>query len=175
MTTGQLVVVALRILVPLLIFRRPLAGTIASLLLDGLDVVIVEWFGPGGMGDHYHSLDKLLDLYYLSIAAWTTRQWDETAPRRIAQFLFFYRVAGVALFEIVGWRPLLFIFPNLFENWFLFVLVVWRFFPSVRLTTWRTCLTWLFVLYIPKLAQEYLLHVAQAQPWGWIKERLGLS
>jgi len=31
------------------------------------------------------------------------------------------------------------------------------------------------VLYIPKLAQEYLLHVAQAQPWDWIKRTLGLT
>ena len=174
MTTGQIVVIALRILVPLIIFRRPLLGTVASLLLDGLDVVIVEFFGPGGMGDHYHSIDKVLDLYYLGIAAWTTRTWEEWIPQRIAQFLFIYRLIGVGLFELIGWRPLLFIFPNLFENWFIFVLVVWRFFPNVRLDTWRRCLTWLFVLYIPKLGQEYLLHVAQAQPWGWIKSRLGL-
>lgn len=173
MTTGQIVVITLRLLVPLLILKRPLAGTVASMLLDGLDVVIVEWFGPGGMGDHYHSLDKVLDLYYLSLAAYTTRFWDERIPKVIAISLFIYRLVGVGLFELTGWRPLLFIFPNLFENWFIFVLVIWRFFPQVRLDTWKRCLGWLFVLYLPKLAQEYLLHVAQAQPWSWTKEKLG--
>jgi hypothetical protein len=174
MTTGQIVVITLRLLVPLVIFRRPLVGTVAAMLLDGLDVVLVEAFGPGGMGDHYHSIDKVLDLYYLSIAAWTTRAWNLAIPRRLAQGLFFYRVLGVLLFEMIGWRPLLFIFPNLFENWFLFVLVIWRFFPQVGLDTWPQCLRWLAVLAIPKFAQEYLLHIAQAQPWGWVKQRLGL-
>jgi hypothetical protein len=126
------------------------------------------------MGDHYHNIDKVLDLYYLSIAAFTTRVWDSWIPQRIAQFLFFYRVMGVVLFELIGWRPILFIFPNLFENWFLFVLIIWRFLPQVKLDTWGRCLGWLAVLCIPKLAQEYLLHIAQAQPWGWLKQRLGL-
>lgn len=173
MTTGQLVVIALRLVVPLFIFKRPLAGTVAAMILDALDVVIVEWFGPGGMGEHYHSIDKVLDLYYLGIAAWTTRTWEVRVPQIIAIGLFFYRVIGVGLFELTGWRPLLFIFPNLFENWFIFVLVIWRFFPRVQLDTWRRCVVWLVILYIPKLAQEYLLHVAEAQPWGWIKEKMG--
>lgn len=174
MTTGQLVVIALRLIVPLFIFRKPLPGTIAALLLDALDVVIVEFFGEGGMGEHYHSLDKLLDLYYLGICAYVSWTWTERLPRLIALSLFAYRVVGVALFEVFGWRPLLFIFPNLFENWFIFVLVVWRFFPGADLNSWKRSLVWLFVLYIPKLGQEYLLHVAQAQPWDWIKTQVGL-
>ena len=174
MTTGQIVVIALRIVVPLLILKRPLAGGIAAMLLDGLDVIIVEFFGPGGMGEHYHSLDKILDLYYLGLEAWVSMLWTARIPRTISLALFAYRVVGVALFEIFQWRALLFIFPNLFENWFLFVLVVWRLFPRVQLDTWRRCLTWLAILYIPKLGQEYLLHVAEAQPWGWIKGKLGI-
>lgn len=174
MTTGQLVVIGLRMIVPLLILKKPLAGGIAALMLDALDVVIVELFGPGGMGSQYHSLDKVLDVYYLGLEAYVSLSWIERIPRLISVSLFVYRVAGVALFEITDWRPLLFIFPNLFENWFLFVLIVWTFFPGVRLDTWRRCLTWLFVLYIPKLGQEYLLHLAEAQPWSWFKDTFGL-
>jgi hypothetical protein len=174
MTTGQIVVISLRIIVPLLILKKPLAGGIAAMLLDALDVVIVEFFGSGGMGSHYHSIDKVLDVYYLSLEAYVSLGWTERIPRLISVWLFGYRVVGVVLFEILGWRPLLFIFPNLFENWFLFVLIVWKFFPRIRLDTWRRCLGWLVVLYIPKLAQEYLLHVAEAQPWSWLKDRFGL-
>jgi hypothetical protein len=174
MTTGQIVVISLRLVVPLLILKKPLAGGIAAMLLDALDVVIVEWFGPGGMGAHYHSIDKVLDLYYLSLEAYVSWGWTERIPRLISLWLFGYRVVGVVLFEIFAWRPILFIFPNLFENWFLFVLIVWRFFPRVRLDTWRRCLVWLVVLYIPKLGQEYLLHVAEAQPWSWVKGKLGI-
>ena len=172
MTTGQIVVISLRLLVPLHIFKRPLAGGIAAMLLDALDVVIVELFGPGGMGDHYHSIDKVLDMYYLSLELYVSLSWTERIPRLISIWLFAYRLVGVVLFEIVGSRWLLFVFPNLFENWFLFVLIVWRFFPRVNLNTWRTAIMWLAILYIPKVLQEYLLHVAEAQPWSWVKDTL---
>ena len=174
MTTGQIVVIALRIALPLLILKKPLAGGILAMLLDGLDVVIVEFFGAGGMGSHYHNIDKILDLWYLSLEFWVSLAWLDRIPRLISIGLFSYRVIGVALFELTGWRPILFIFPNLFENWFLFYLIRTKWFPAIKLDTWPQSLKWLLVLYIPKLAQEYLLHIAQAQPWSWLKSRLGI-
>jgi hypothetical protein len=172
-TTGQIIIIALRVIVPLLILRRPLAGGIIAMALDALDVVVVEWISAGGMGPHYHSIDKILDLWYLGLEAWVAWHWRERIPRLIATWLFAWRVLGVVLFELTDQRWLLFAFPNLFENWFLFVLIVWKWFPRVRLDTWRAALIWLGVLYIPKLGQEYLLHVAEAQPWDWIKRQFG--
>lgn len=173
-TTGQLIVIGLRIVVPLLILKKPLLGGVLAMVLDALDVVIVEWFGPGGMGEHYHSLDKILDLYYLGLEAWVALSWEERLPRLTAIALFLWRVVGVILFEITGWRPLLFVFANLFEHWFLFYLIRTRWFPSIRLDTWRQVTVWLVILYIPKLFQEYLLHIAEAQPWDWIKRQFSL-
>lgn len=173
MTSGQIIIIALRLVVPLLILKRPLAGGIIAMLLDALDVVIVEFISDGGMGDHYHSIDKLLDLWYLSLEAWVVWTWADRIPRIAGLVLFGWRVIGVALFEVIGWRPLLFTFPNLFEHWYLFVLICWRWFPRVDLTTWRRVLLWLVALYIPKLGQEYLLHIAQANPWDWIKRQFG--
>lgn len=174
MTEGQMIVIGMRLVIPLLILWRPLPGSIIAMLLDAFDVVIVEFFGSGGMGDHYHSIDKLLDLYYLSLQAFVAWSWTDRRLRLVALALFFYRLVGVAIFEITGWRPTMFIFPNLFEHWFLFVLIRNRFFPGIRLDSWKHIAGWLIVLYIPKIVQEYILHVAQAQPWGWIKEQLGL-
>jgi len=174
MTTGQMIIILARIIVPLLILRRPLAGGIIALLLDALDVVLVELFGPGGMGDHYHTIDKVLDLWYLGLEAYVAWHWTARVPRLIAMGLFAWRVVGVLLFEFTDLRWMLFVFPNLFENWFLFVLIVWRWFPRVKLDTWHQCISWLVVLYMPKLGQEYLLHVSEAQPWDWIKRQLGL-
>lgn len=79
MTTGQIVVIALRLIVPLLILKRPLLGGLLALGFDALDVLIVAWFGPGGMGPHYHNIDKALDLSYLSLEAWVSLM-DRTAP-----------------------------------------------------------------------------------------------
>ena len=170
MTTGQAVVIGLRLAVPLLILRRPLLGGVAALLLDGADVIIVELFGPGGMGSRYHGLDKLLDLYYLGLEAFVSWRWRERLARRTSTGLYLFRLVGVVAFEATGARWLLFAFPNLFENWFLFYLVRCRFFPRVRLDTWARIATWLALLYVPKLGQEYLLHVAEAQPWDWFKD-----
>ena len=122
------------------------------------------------MGAHYHSIDKALDLYYLGLEAWVSLSWVKRVPRILSLGLFAFRVVGVVAFEVTNWRPLLFVFPNLFENWFLFVLVRCRFFPGVRLDTWPRIALWLLVLYAPKLLQEYVLHVRRAQPWNWFKE-----
>lgn len=174
MTEGQFIVIGLRLVIPLLILWRPLPGSIIAMLFDAFDVVIVEFFGPGGMGDHYHSIDKLLDLYYLSLQAFVAWKWTDKRLRLVALVLFFYRLIGVVVFEFTGWRPSMFLFPNLFENWFLFVLIRNQFFPKIKLESWKQIGLWLMILYIPKVVQEYVLHVAQAQPWGWIKEQLGI-
>ncbi len=174
MTTGQVIVIVLRMVMPLLILKRPLAGGIIAMLLDALDVVIVEWFGTGGMGPHYQNTDKALDLYYLGLEAWVARSWTARIPRLTAIGLFLYRLVGVILFELTGARWMLFAFPNLFEHWFLFYLLRNRFFTGLTLDTWRQAITWLVILYIPKLGQEYLLHVAEAQPWDWIKRHTPL-
>jgi hypothetical protein len=42
------------------------------------------------------------------------------------------------------------------------------------MNAWKNVILWLAILYIPKLAQEYLLHVAQAQPWDCVKGVLGI-
>jgi len=62
LTLGQSVVIALRPRVPLVIQRFPFWGGVAAMLLDGTDVIIVELFGSGGMGNHYLQLDKVLGL-----------------------------------------------------------------------------------------------------------------
>lgn len=174
MTEGQIIVIALRVIVPLLILWRPLPGSIIALALDALDVVIVEFFGPGGMGDNYHNIDKLLDTYYFTLQAWVALGWTERLPRITALVLFVYRLIGVVVFEVTGWRAAMFIFPNLFENWFLFVLIRNHYFPTLRLDSWKRIGLWLGILYIPKAIQEYLLHVAEAKPWAWMKDQLGI-
>lgn len=169
-TTGQIVVIGLRLVIPLLILRRPLLGGVLAMLLDGADVIIVEFFGSGGMGSRYHGLDKILDLYYLGLEAFVSLRWRERLARQTSIGLYLFRLVGVILFELSGARWALFAFPNLFENWFLFYLTRCRFFPRVRLDSWGRIVLWLALLYVPKLGQEYLLHVAEAQPWGWFKD-----
>jgi hypothetical protein len=63
------------------------------MVLDALAVVIVEWFGPGGMGEHYQSLGKFPGFYDLGPRARVARTWDERLPRIIALALFTWRAS----------------------------------------------------------------------------------
>lgn len=170
LSRGQVAVIALRLILPLLILRWPLLGGVTAMLLDGADVIIVDLFGPGGMGPFYHAIDKYLDLSYLGLEALVSLSWTGAAPRRASIALYLYRLVGVIAFELTGVRLLLVFFPNLFENWFLCYLACRRFFPHLRLDSWPRVLVALALLAIPKFFQEYILHYRQLQPWGWFRD-----
>jgi hypothetical protein len=168
-------VILLRLAVPLLIFRYPLAGGVVALLLDGADVILVELFAPiiggqGYFGSNYHTLDKWLDVYYLFFLLLISMRWQDMLARRTSILLFAFRMIGVLAFELTGMRKILFFFPNLFENFVLFILFAKRFTPHLIPQTVRQLGMILLLLYIPKFFQEYLLHYAQAQPWQWFKQ-----
>ena len=172
---AALIVIGLRLLVPLSILRWPLAGALASMLLDAVDVILVDAIAsvlgqPGEFGPLYAQIDKWLDLWYLSLELVVTRRWREPLVRRAAAGLFAWRLIGVILFEITASHPLLFIFPNLFENFYLYVLIVRRFAPRLEPRTRLQLAAVLAVLLIPKLVQEYVLHVEELHPWQWLRE-----
>jgi hypothetical protein len=101
-------------------------------------------------------------------------------PRNIAIVLYAYRLTGVVAFEASGERDVLFVFPNLFEFWFVFVAGI-QFFhlEAVQeseaaaprparvggLFPFRYALSQLAVvlpiLLAAKLFQEYALHVGR--------------
>ena len=142
-----LMVIAIRLLVPLTILRWPLAGGLLSLVVDAVDVVLVDAIAgvmgqPPEFGPIYAQLDKWLDLYYLAFELVVARRWQEVVPRRTAYVLFGWRLLGVILFEITVSRPLLVVFPNLFENYFLFILIARRWFPRFVARTTRHSPAW---------------------------------
>jgi hypothetical protein len=168
-STGEAIVIVLRLVVPLSIFRWPLAGGVASMLIDALDVVIIELLGLGGFS-HYAALDKGLDIYYLSFEAYVALSWEPLA-KWTAVALFVYRVIGFVAFEAMQTRALLLVFPNVFENFYLAYLALIRAVPEWRLTPVRLAVL-LTVVTLPKLGQEYMLHSAEWQPWDWIKRNV---
>lgn len=167
---GELTVIALRLALPFLIFRYWLLGGVAVMLLDAADVIIIDLLGLGGFGDHYAELDKVLDSYYYVVEIVVALRWPSPWLRWPAGALFIYRLIGAALFELTDTRLFLFLFPNLFENWWLYCVVVMKWFPSLVPHNWKSTLVPMLLLLVPKLAQEYLLHVAEAKPWNWTKE-----
>ena len=162
MLAETLTIVVIRLTVPWTIYRWPLIGGILSLIADALDIVLAtlmnRYLGTDGLWN-YHDLDKYLDTYYLAIEALVAQRWA-SLPRWTATALFGYRLVGVILFEATNVRLFLFIFPAVFENFFLFYCVIQRFFPAYELTPRRLAM-WLFILLIPKMVQEYILHYAR--------------
>ena len=86
--------------------------------------------------------------------------------------LYVYRAVGVVPFETTDTRVLLFVFPNLFENWWLYVVIVARFFPRLYPNSLKSVAIPMILLLIPKMGQEYLLHYQEAEPWDWPKHHL---
>ncbi len=163
-----LVVVLGRLLLPLLIPRWPLPGVIACLLLDGVDQTIFQRFTSLNL-DSYQSYDKALDIYYLTVAYLSTmRNWAHLFAFKVSQFLFYYRLVGVVLFEYTGIRELMIIFPNTFEYFFIFYEAIrLRWNPlrmSRRLVIGAAAAIWIFI----KLPQEYIIHVAQVDVTEWL-------
>jgi len=169
MGLGPIIVVLVRLIVPVSIFRWPLAGGLAAMLVDALDVVLIEIVGQGGFS-HYAALDKGLDMYYLSFELLVSLRWEPLA-RWTSAALFAYRAAGFVAFEATQARVFLLIFPNVFENFYLAYLAVRKVAPAWQLTP-RRLAALLALVTIPKLGQEYLLHYAEAQPWDWIKRHV---
>jgi hypothetical protein len=162
-TTIVIVVVGARLLVPLLIPRFPLI-IIVALVLDAADQTIFQNWTELNTGEDgpYQGYDKALDVYYLTIAYLSTmRNWTSDAAFRIGQFLFFYRLVGVTLFELVHERFLLLLFPNTFEYFFI-AYEIWRlrWDPAKRSARFWLLIAagiWIFV----KLPQEYWIHIAK--------------
>jgi hypothetical protein len=154
-------VVGARFLVPLLIPRFPLPAIVAALVLDAVDQSVFQYFGYDPPG--YQGYDKAMDVYYLAIAYLSTmRNWTCQPAVRVAKFLYFYRLVGVVAFELLHWRPLLLIFPNTFEYFFIaYEIFRLRRDPARRdsMRPWivTAATIWIFI----KLPQEWWIHVAQ--------------
>lgn len=146
---------------PLLIPWFPLPGVVAALLLDAVDQTLFQSFTRLPL-DGYQGYDKALDIYYLSIAYISTlRNWTNHFAFRVARFLFYYRLAGVALFELTQWRVLLFIFPNTFEYVFIWYEAVVFWGDPRRLSRTTIIETTAAIWILIKLPQEFWLHVAR--------------
>lgn len=156
-------IVAARLLVPLAIPRAPLVIVVA-LVIDAADQTLLAAFTDVDTTEagSYQSVDKALDIYYLSIAYLAAmRNWTSDAAFRIAQFLFYYRLVGSVLFELTDSRVMLLLFPNTFEFFFIaYELARLRYEPSrfsARFWLLVAAGLWVFV----KLPQEYWIHVAK--------------
>jgi hypothetical protein len=165
-------VVAARFLVPLLIPRFPLPAILAALVIDAVDQTVFQTLTDLPL-EGYQGYDKALDIYYLTIAYISTlRNWSNRFAFRVSRFLFYWRLVGVALFELTQLRALLLIFPNTFEYFFIFYEAYrLRWDPrrmSNRFVIGAAAAIWIII----KLPQEWWIHIAQLDTTDLIKEKV---
>ena len=158
MTLEIVLFAAYRVATSLPVLRWPLAGGILAIGGDLTDLLLRDLVDLGGVGD-YQLLDKVLDQVYLALFLVVALRWNGI-ERRVAVALYLYRLVGSLLFVVTGERAVLFLFPNVFEPWFIFIAAIHHLPAPLRWTPARI-VSVLAVLTALKLAQEWALHIGQ--------------
>ena len=163
---GLIVIFLIRLLVPLLMFRWPLWGALASLVVDAADTNIVKFFGVEI--PNYTATDKLFDMYYLSIQLYLSLSWANKLARGASIFLYIWRLIGVVTFELnPALRFMLFVAPNIFEHFFIYHNVMMKLGKETKKKMWLNSYKRLFIvvflLWLTKIPQELVLHVWQVK------------
>ncbi len=160
-----LLAVLIRIYLPLSILRWPLFGAVLALLLDGAD-----WHAVNGKYyDAYPYLDKALDLYYMGLEVYVALHWKDYLAKITASYLYIYRGFGVIIFFLTQNNIFLILFPNVFENFFIFCLLTQKISGKKKIFSKKSLIISLIIISIPKLFQEFSIHYLKPNSWDLIK------
>jgi hypothetical protein len=154
MTLEELIISFVRIFASLIVFKFNFFGAILVILIDFSDLFMMNLISLGGVRN-YQLLDKFLDLFYIVYFLLITLRWHKIL-RNISILLFIFRILGFILFEFFQSRIILFIFPNIFEFWFIGITLLFLFRSKISK---RKIIIVIFVSTALKLIQEYILHV----------------
>jgi hypothetical protein len=153
-----------RIIGSLFVLRWPFWGGLVAVVCDLFDLLLFNLFvvfGGWSGFDGYQTFDKWADQVYLAAFLIVALRDFAPLPKRITVALYLFRLLGFVAFETgLAPREALFLFPNLFEFWFIAVAFTMRFRPAFVWTPPR-CGAVLAVLLAGKLVQEWALHVGR--------------
>lgn len=176
---GPIVVSLARIIIPLIILRYPLFGGAIAWVLDAIDVELINTLGFWDDFDSkdidYQVLDKYLDMFYLTLELYVLLSFQNKLVKRTGIALYVLRLIGFVFYELEDKRFFLFLFPNLFEYFFIFYLAHKKILKKDLLTNYRNLAIVIIALLIPKLIQEYVAHIEVFPIWTSIKEGLGIE
>lgn len=165
------IVILYRLLMSLPILKWPLAGGILAIVADNFDIVVISAFHLADVS-FYNPLDKTLDMVYLAFELYVSLRWKNQLAKRVSIILFIWRLVGFGLYELTHVRWLLIIFPNLFENFFILYLAWVKIARKDPFTTMKAMSMLLLIALIPKLAQEYMLHVIEFPIYVWLTDHI---
>lgn len=147
-----------RLLPALVIFRWNILGAFLFLVLDGVDYVFFSSFTGIYNDDTYHYLDKIFDQLCFTIQLVVVlKQWNKGAFKKTTIVMYFYRLIGLILFEVTKIKLFLVIFTNIFEYFYLAVIVFRKVFNTLK-DNWKNTLLITLLLIPIKLFQELYIH-----------------
>ena len=161
-----LFIIFFRGLVPFVILHFPLFGAILAIFADTIDIMLFEAFGYGNLlgnfqsllgNFQYHHIDKIFDMWYLFFEFLIVLRWKDVLAKNIGKFLFGWRFVGFLAFMIFGLREAFFFATNIFEYFFLTMLVIWKFNKKFELKK-KSLIIILLIIGIPRLIKEYIMH-----------------
>ena len=156
MTTEMWLIVVVRVAGSLPVLRWPFYGALLAIAVDQSDLFIMNLVDLGGVDD-YQTFDKYLDqAYLLAFLAVALMRW-RGYERGVSAGLYAYRFAGFVAFELTQVRPVLLLFPNFFEPWFVLIAGRHEFHLEQRLAGRRFVYVCAALVSI-KLAQEFAVH-----------------
>lgn len=149
-------VVAIRLTLPLLLWKNVFVASLLILFADWVDGDIFRRAFSSMRNNTYQLIDKSLDLYGYCFALVFTAGSPFFA---VFLLLFLWRLVGFFTFLVKRDRKIFVFFPNIFELFFLLYVLTLTF-PSLKIFLegnhlWAS----LFLLTIVKIVWEYLLHV----------------
>lgn len=164
------VVIVLRLLTALPVLRYPFVGFVMALEADKWDWY---WLGEGARSAaahaDYQELDKVLDLFTLAMGLAASWCWSDRPMRRLLTGTLALRVVGVSAFLLTRQGWLLIAAPNVFENLFLMYAVFRLISGHERMLVDRASMVLVGVVaLVPKLIEEYFLHLLDRRPWDWV-------
>ena len=154
MTLEEIIISIFRIVLSLIVFKYNFFGAILVILIDFADLFLMNLLTFGGVRN-YQFLDKFLDLFYISYFLIISLRW-KLLIRNISIGLFVFSIIGFILFEVFQDRMVLFIFPTLFEFWF--IGIAFLHYKKIEITKKKIYLT-LLIAFVLKMIHEYILHV----------------
>ena len=86
----------LRMIIPLVILKRPFLGLFACMAIDYVDFGLLPLHTPDDY-KMYQVWDKLLDTYYLAFAAYIAYTWKDKIVAKLTLIAIAYRFIGVLL------------------------------------------------------------------------------
>jgi hypothetical protein len=159
----------LRLIGSLLILKKPFWGMAFAMALDTVDFEVIAFLHEifkGGYYVYYPTyvvFDKTLDLYVGMLGLIAARVWEPLIQRTMIG-LWFWRIIGVILFLVFDQRYIFFFFPYVFDLFYLYYSYIVQYKPELKPTTPRQVATVVAILLIPKLMQEYFLHIIDSRP-----------